>query len=313
VAVCLLMFLEQTYKKRIPNFKESRLYLFMVHLTTLSLARTNCYGVEWHNDYWIGKGVKGIISVSIPVRTINSPNQDYRSLGLRIRGRRATHLTAMFMRLNFFRIHSTIQRETRINYKHALIQITDHYFKKKDKMSKWPEKRKASNLNSGNSSPTFLCYDTDRIENEASNNPSNVACLFIAAVTFLARSCLATIKRKFKIRMRSVLLSRALREVCFILHWGRAFPYKIDCRLSYHSLWMAPYKDQINCVTSRISWHTFVPTIFCSTPEINRLDTLLRRFSVGDQSETVRSTGLHLHKAHTHKHVSRNKEISKER
>jgi hypothetical protein len=46
--------------------------------------------------------VKGIISVGIPVRRINNPNKDYRSPGTRIRGTRATHLTAMFMRLISF-------------------------------------------------------------------------------------------------------------------------------------------------------------------------------------------------------------------
>jgi hypothetical protein len=39
--------------------------------------------------------------------------------------------------------------------------------------------------NSGkNESPTFLRYDTDCKENDASNNVSIVACIFVAAVTF---------------------------------------------------------------------------------------------------------------------------------
>jgi hypothetical protein len=36
-------------------------------------------------------------------------------------------------------------------------------------------------------------HDTDRIENEASNNISIVACVLVAAVTFLPSRCLATI------------------------------------------------------------------------------------------------------------------------
>jgi hypothetical protein len=37
-------------------------------------------------------------------------------------------------------------------------------------------------------------YDTDRIENEAFNNSSVVAYVFVATVTFLPNSCLATIR-----------------------------------------------------------------------------------------------------------------------
>jgi hypothetical protein len=39
----------------------------------------------------------------------------------------------------------------------------------------------------------FPLYDMDRIENDASNNSSIVACVFDAAVTFLLSRCLATI------------------------------------------------------------------------------------------------------------------------
>jgi hypothetical protein len=42
-----------------------------------------------------------------------------------------------------------------------------------------------------NLSSTFLCYDTDRIENDASK--TFVACVLAAAVTFLPSLCLATI------------------------------------------------------------------------------------------------------------------------
>jgi hypothetical protein len=37
-------------------------------------------------------------------------------------------------------------------------------------------------------------YDTDRIENDASNNSSIVSCVFIATVTFLPIRCLATLR-----------------------------------------------------------------------------------------------------------------------
>jgi hypothetical protein len=39
----------------------------------------------------------------------------------------------------------------------------------------------------------FPSYDTDRIENDVSNNSSIVACVFVAAVTFLPSRYLATI------------------------------------------------------------------------------------------------------------------------
>jgi hypothetical protein len=39
----------------------------------------------------------------------------------------------------------------------------------------------------------FLWYDTGHIENDASNNSFIVACVFVTAVTFLPRRCLATI------------------------------------------------------------------------------------------------------------------------
>jgi hypothetical protein len=40
----------------------------------------------------------------------------------------------------------------------------------------------------------FSWYDTGHIENDASNNSSIVACVFITAVTFLPSRCLATIR-----------------------------------------------------------------------------------------------------------------------
>jgi hypothetical protein len=40
----------------------------------------------------------------------------------------------------------------------------------------------------------FLWYDTDGIENDASNNSSIVACVFVAAVTFIPSRCLETIR-----------------------------------------------------------------------------------------------------------------------
>jgi hypothetical protein len=36
-------------------------------------------------------------------------------------------------------------------------------------------------------------YETDRIENDVSNNSSIVACLFVTAATFLPSRCLVTI------------------------------------------------------------------------------------------------------------------------
>jgi hypothetical protein len=39
----------------------------------------------------------------------------------------------------------------------------------------------------------FPLYDTGHIENDASNNSSIVACVFVTAVTFLPSRCLATI------------------------------------------------------------------------------------------------------------------------
>jgi hypothetical protein len=38
---------------------------------------------------------------------------------------------------------------------------------------------------------TLLSYDKDRIENDASNNSSIVAYVYVAAVTFLSNRCLA--------------------------------------------------------------------------------------------------------------------------
>jgi hypothetical protein len=40
----------------------------------------------------------------------------------------------------------------------------------------------------------FPWYDTGHIENDASNNSSIVACVFVTAVTFLSSRCLATIR-----------------------------------------------------------------------------------------------------------------------
>jgi hypothetical protein len=46
-----------------------------------------------------------------------------------------------------------------------------------------------------NLSSTFLWYDTDGKENEASNNCSIVVCVLVAAVTFSLSRCLATMGR----------------------------------------------------------------------------------------------------------------------
>jgi hypothetical protein len=39
----------------------------------------------------------------------------------------------------------------------------------------------------------ILSHEMDRIENDGSKNPSTVACIFVAAVTFLPSLCLAVI------------------------------------------------------------------------------------------------------------------------
>jgi hypothetical protein len=44
----------------------------------------------------------------------------------------------------------------------------------------------------------FPRYETGRIENDASNNSSIVACVFVTAVTFLPSRCLATIGRFYR-------------------------------------------------------------------------------------------------------------------
>jgi hypothetical protein len=46
---------------------------------------------------------------------------------------------------------------------------------------------------------TLLWYDTDRMENDASNNPPVVAHVFVAAVTFLPSRCLATYTYRHKL------------------------------------------------------------------------------------------------------------------
>jgi hypothetical protein len=51
----------------------------------------------------------------------------------------------------------------------------------------------------------FPWYDTGHIENNASNNSSIVACVFVTAVTFLPSRCLATIG--------GVLQSRCLARI----------------------------------------------------------------------------------------------------
>jgi hypothetical protein len=60
----------------------------------------------------------------------------------------------------------------------------------------------------------FPWYDTDHIENDASNNSFIVACVFLTAVTFLTSSCLAMIQGVLPIRclamMRGFLPSRCL-------------------------------------------------------------------------------------------------------
>jgi hypothetical protein len=40
----------------------------------------------------------------------------------------------------------------------------------------------------------YFLYETNRIENNASNNSSIVVCVFVAAVTFLSSRCLVTIR-----------------------------------------------------------------------------------------------------------------------
>jgi hypothetical protein len=46
----------------------------------------------------------------------------------------------------------------------------------------------------------FACYNTDRIENGASNNSSIVECVFVVAVTFFSDSCIATNVRRVDTR-----------------------------------------------------------------------------------------------------------------
>jgi hypothetical protein len=51
----------------------------------------------------------------------------------------------------------------------------------------------------------FPWYDTGHIENDASNNYSTVACVFVTAVMFLPSGCLATIGGFLPIRCLATL------------------------------------------------------------------------------------------------------------
>jgi hypothetical protein len=77
------------------------------------------------------------------------------------------------------------------NFKHVKVQFSIFIIG-------WEKKRSIAIIrltrSSGkNESPTLLWYDSDRIENDASNNFSIVACEFLASGTCLLRRCLVTI------------------------------------------------------------------------------------------------------------------------
>jgi hypothetical protein len=72
----------------------------------------------------------------------------------------------------------TIKREAKCRY-HTVVIVQCHRLKRSC---------------GKNESPTFLWYDTDRIENNESNNSSIVMCVFVAAVTFLPSRCLTMIR-----------------------------------------------------------------------------------------------------------------------
>jgi hypothetical protein len=57
----------------------------------------------------------------------------------------------------------------------------------------------------------LFLYDTDRIENDASNSSSIVACVFLAAVTFLPSRCIATIGG---VHIQTHRLMGGIYEVC---------------------------------------------------------------------------------------------------
>jgi hypothetical protein len=72
-------------------------------------------------------------------------------------------------------------------------------------------------------------YDKGHIENDVSNNYSNVACVFVTSVTFLPSRCLATIGRytyRHIILMGEIFLIRPLR-------WGGCR----DIRTKVHKDW----------------------------------------------------------------------------
>jgi hypothetical protein len=63
----------------------------------------------------------------------------------------------------------------------------------------------------------FPSYDTDHIENDASNNSSILACAFITAVTFVLNRCVVTIGGFLPTRcletIRGLLPSRCLATI----------------------------------------------------------------------------------------------------
>jgi hypothetical protein len=71
---------------------------------------------------------------------------------------------------------------------------------------------------------TFLWYDTDRIENDASNNYFIVACVFVAAVAFLPSRCLATIGGMY------IETHRLMEGIYEVRHWDGLRCHDIDIK-----------------------------------------------------------------------------------
>jgi hypothetical protein len=124
--------------------------------------------------------------------------------------------------------------------------------------------------------PTFLWYDMDRIENDASNNSSVDASVFVAAVTFLPSRYLATIRDTY-------IDKQTAGEDLWNTLWSRLRFRDIHYIPSFVRIGLVIWKLMGRCTDTEIAWWSH-KLILIFYDNLYPLKLALASLTVGDRS-----------------------------
>jgi hypothetical protein len=115
-----------------------------------------------------------------------------------------------------------------------------------------------------NKSSTFLWYDTDPIENDASKNYSTHAHVFVAAVTFLPSHCLATIWDTYI----HTDWWKGFMEYAVVMDWGAMLCIPSSVKIGFGIQKLVEWVRFTDTHThTHTAWWSHEPTLSCQNKE----------------------------------------------